>query len=600
MGVLKREDDGEPDSDSSEGASLLHRTPGPLAVEPGPSSQTGAPSWAGGFMQKTVRRATEALGAVKHGSIVNSKVATVVLASCALLAGIYLLASAAQSATESEGDIRVALLADAHLIGPQYVCCTESNDVDNESIMKTVERLKAAQRQIEALSPPPAAVVFLGDVIHNGYHSHDFEWYLANRNAYTVGGEIFSNFSVPVRYLWGNHDYHTTCGSAADSYDRTGLSHRLFRHFLGPAALPYSAIQLGRYKLIFLNAMLGPSWDPTHPRCDTKYASLGAEQLLWLERQLSGGGGGGGSGGGSGGQTAAFVFMHHPLPVALRNEAPELKHPDVLSVLLAHSDAVMAVFSGHYHRGLDWRNAYPFPVLTLPACRYDSDNWFLMNLPREGPLRSWRLLDWEKNKGGARCSDTWVYPAAGLGQGPAVAAVGEVAGGEFAGGAGGVGGANAGPAGFAASAPHPMDPQPQETGSCGTPRLEEVGTYELEAVQAVDDVPGPTGHQFNPEPPCCLTFQRAFLERCLQEGPTAACCGILGEHLRPSSAAYGASCMCWPPFWSQAQDAFREAGHNASAVLERCAREHGKALQWPGRVGGSCLLPGSRELPPVA
>lgn len=47
----------------------------------------------------------------------------------------------------------------------------------------------------------------------------------------------------------------TTCGSAADSYDRTGLSHRLFRHFLGPAALPYSAIQLGRYKLIFLNGV---------------------------------------------------------------------------------------------------------------------------------------------------------------------------------------------------------------------------------------------------------------------------------------------------------------------------------------------------------
>ena len=44
----------------------------------------------------------------------------------------------------------MALLADAHLIGPQYVCCTESNDVDNESIMKTVERLKAAQRQVRA------------------------------------------------------------------------------------------------------------------------------------------------------------------------------------------------------------------------------------------------------------------------------------------------------------------------------------------------------------------------------------------------------------------------------------------------------------------
>ncbi|KAG2441761.1 hypothetical protein HXX76_003374 [Chlamydomonas incerta] len=532
--------------------------------------------------------------AAKHGSFINSRTATVVLASCALLAGIYLLASSARGATEREGDIRVALLADAHLIGPQYVCCTESNDVDNESIMKTVERLRSAQRQIEKLSPPPAAVVFLGDVIHNGYYSHDFEWYLANRNAYTVGGEIFGNFSVPVRYLWGNHDYHTSCGSAADSYDRTGLSHRLFRHFLGPSALPYSAVQMGRYRLIFLNAMLGPSWDPTHPRCDTKYASLGAEQLLWLERQLAGGGG-----------QPAFVFMHHPLPAALRNEAPELRHPDVLSVLLAHADNIMAVFSGHYHRGLDWRNAYPFPVLTLPACRYDPDNWFLIELPREGPLRSWRLLDWEKNKGGARCSDTWVYPAAAAeGAAPAAAAAAEGPAAEGGGGgaaaaAGGAGGGGAGP-GYAASAPHPMEPQPQETGSCGTPRLEEVGTYELEALQNVDDVPGPTGHQFNPEPPCCLTFQRAFLERCMQEGPAAACCGILGEHLRPSSAAYGASCMCWPPFWSQAQDTFRAAGRNASEVLERCAREHGKALQWPGRVGGSCLLPGSRELPPVA
>ncbi|KAG2451794.1 hypothetical protein HYH02_003570 [Chlamydomonas schloesseri] len=298
--------------------------------------------------EKSFRRLREALGLIQHGSFFNIRTAVVFLASAALLCGIYLVASAARGTSEREGDIRVALLADAHLIGPQYVCCTESNDVDNESIMKTVERLKAAQQQIEALSPPPAAVVFLGDVIHNGYYSHNFEWYLANRNAYTVGGEIFGNFSVPVRYLWGNHDYHTSCGSAADSYDRTGLSHRLFRHFLGPAALPYSAVQMGRYKLIFLNAMLGPSWDPTHPRCDTKYASLGAEQLVWLERQLGGGGGGGGSG--SGGQQPTFVFMHHPLPAALRNEAPELKHPDVLSVLLAHADNIMAVFSGHYHR----------------------------------------------------------------------------------------------------------------------------------------------------------------------------------------------------------------------------------------------------------
>ncbi|PNH01313.1 hypothetical protein TSOC_012812, partial [Tetrabaena socialis] len=354
---------------------------------------------------------------------------------------------------------------------------------------------------IESLDPRPSAVVFLGDVIHNGYYSHDFEWYTSRRNAYTVGGEIFGNCSLPVRFLWGNHDYHTTCGSAADSYDRAGLSHRLFRHFLGPEALPYSAARAGRYSLLFLNAMLGPSWDPTHPRCDTRQASLGAAQLKWLVEQLRGG-------------RPSFVFLHYPLPAAMRNEAPELPHPDVLSVLAAHGGSVMALFSGHYHRGLDWADAYPFPHLTLPATRYDEDNWFLLRLPQSGPPRSWELVDWAKNRGGARCSQTWSYPPGGQAAGPAA-------------------------------------PQPEETGSCGRPSLDTVGQVELPPLQEAGEVPGPSGQQFNPEPPCCLAYQRAFLQRCLQEGPTAGCCAILGEHLRPSSAAYGSSCLCWPPFWQQ-------------------------------------------------
>lgn len=47
--------------------------------------------------------------------------------------------------------------------------------------------------------------------------------------------------------------------------------------------------------------MLGPSWDPVHPRCDTRWSSLGAEQLRWLQRQLADG-------------APTFVFVHHPLP----------------------------------------------------------------------------------------------------------------------------------------------------------------------------------------------------------------------------------------------------------------------------------------------
>lgn len=446
----------------------------------------------------------------------------------------------------------VVLFADAHLVGPQYVCCSESNDVDNDSIMKTLDRLKAAAEQVESLSAQPTAAIFLGDVIHNGYISHDFEWYLAQRNAYTLGGEVFGGFGrLPVHFLWGNHDYKTTCGSVAESFDRQLLSHRLFKHFLGARATPYSAVAVGRYSLLLLNAQLGPSWDPTHPRCDTKQSSLGAEQLAWLAEQLKAG-------------RPTFVFIHYPLPASMRGEAPELEPegaPDLMTLLLAHAPNIMAVFSGHYHRGLDWGTAYPFPHLTLPAVRYDEDNFFLLHLPQAGPLRSWRLLDWSKNKGGARCSDTWDYPPG--------------------------------------QPPRPRSPQAQERGSCGRPSLEEVGKVQLAPLESQDEVPGATGQQFNPEAPCSLAYQPQFLARCLREGASAACCDIIGEHLRPSSAAYGASCMCHPPFWQQAEAAFRAAGRNASDVLQACYAEHAKPLQWPGRTAGSCLRPGSAQLPPL-
>ncbi|GLC49913.1 hypothetical protein PLESTB_000322400 [Pleodorina starrii] len=461
--------------------------------------------------------------------------------------------------------------------------------------MKTADRLREAQRKIEAISPPPAAVVFLGDVIHNGYVSKEFKWYEEHRNAYTVGGEIFGSFGLPVRYLWGNHDYHTTCGNASLSYDRFELSHRLFRHFLGDSAREFSAMKAGRYKLLFLNGMLGPSWEPTHPRCDTRQASLGERQLRWLAEELRGG-------------EPAFVFLHHPLPATMRSEAPTLSHPDVLSLLLDHSNHIMAVFSGHYHRGLDWQDAYPFPHLTLPSCRYDSDNWFILQLPKAGEPRTWRLLDWDKNKGGARCSETWLYadpdPQGGSGSGSGSS--GGKAGGGWL--------------------PRRQEPQPAEDGSCGSPSLERIDQVDLQPLEAADEVPGPAGRQFNPEPPCCLKYQQAFMDLCIREGPSKGCCAILGQHLRASSAAYGASCMCWPPFWQQAHQLFRNATRGAdrntttqqqppspqqqqgqqqrqdivTEVLERCVQNFGTQLQWPGRVGGSCLEPGSKQLPPAA
>lgn len=58
-------------------------------------------------------------------------------------------------------------------------------------------------------------------------------------------------------------------------------------------------------------------------------------------------------------------------------------HPDLLSVLSRHTN-VRQVYSGHYHRGLVWGPLYAFPFTTLPAVRYDSDNFFLLHLARDG------------------------------------------------------------------------------------------------------------------------------------------------------------------------------------------------------------------------
>ena len=83
-----------------------------------------------------------------------------------------------------------------------------------------------------------------------------------------------------------------------------------------------------------------------------------------------------------------LLLFHHCsslsiAPPSVRVEAPGTPHPDLLSVLSRHSN-VRQVYSGHYHRGLVWGPLYAFPFTTLPAVRYDSDNFFLLHLARDG------------------------------------------------------------------------------------------------------------------------------------------------------------------------------------------------------------------------
>lgn len=67
-----------------------------------------------------------------------------------------------------DGAVRVALLSDTHLVGPQYALGTESNALDNESVLKTQQRLWEVVGRVRRAAPRPHLALFLGDVVHNG------------------------------------------------------------------------------------------------------------------------------------------------------------------------------------------------------------------------------------------------------------------------------------------------------------------------------------------------------------------------------------------------------------------------------------------------
>ncbi len=73
----------------------------------------------------------------------TGKVPLVVLGVLTLAVGAYLIVSAKPETSSDDQDLRVVLLADAHLIGPRYVCCTE----------RWVKQLPTLQSRTRGVSP---------------------------------------------------------------------------------------------------------------------------------------------------------------------------------------------------------------------------------------------------------------------------------------------------------------------------------------------------------------------------------------------------------------------------------------------------------------
>ncbi len=306
--------------------------------------------------------------------------------SVVVLAWIAL--AACGSADGDDGRFRAVFIADTHIASPEYVCCTESNANDNDSIVKSADRLRRVVASINAIRPRPDLVFLLGDALHDPYHSTDRAHYDAG-TAFQQLHDILGALEVPIHIAWGNHDYAIDCSPGA--YVSRAFSHGLFRDLL--ATEPYHAVDWKGWRFVLGNSELGPTWDPGTPTCDTEQGSYGAAQLAWIDDQLGGG-------------LPATFMAHYSFFVTATGEDPTGPNPDLVTVLDRHTDNLQLTLAGHTHLWLDFAS-YAVPHHIIGSTRYDADNFMVVEFdPRN---RSYRLLDHDKGRRTSTCADTWQY-----------------------------------------------------------------------------------------------------------------------------------------------------------------------------------------------
>jgi len=292
---------------------------------------------------------------------------------------------------ESQKPIRVAFIADTHVIGPQYVCCSESDGIDNSSIMKTPDRLAETVNTINAIVPAVAHVFVLGDVVHDAHHGTDMEWYTREENAFSRAANLLAGLNMPVHILWGNHDYEVDCNEGPSHHSRA-FTHSLFEHFF--SAKPYTSVDAGGWRFLLLNSQLGPTWDSSSEQCATNLGSYGTEQLAWLESQLDDG-------------MPSLVMSHHHMIASTAQNENSGPNPDLSTVLGRHEN-IAAHLAGHFHRwvDLDPNPVHPVRHIILGATRYDTDNFWIVEFDPSG---TFEILDYEKPRWSTTCADTWDY-----------------------------------------------------------------------------------------------------------------------------------------------------------------------------------------------
>ena len=265
------------------------------------------------------------------------------------------------------GKFRVLILADTHIIGPQY-------DGNEDNIYMTEANARAVAQIVNAIEPQPDFGVVLGDVFHDGYHDTSFDYYLNNETAVSIAAEVLQTFRTTIYPLWGNHDYKFSAEYPPE------FSHMLFREFFDRD--PYYAIDYKGWKFILANGNIGSQGS----------GSYGREQLAWIDAQLAEG-------------KPTLLFTHYmlmtvPELVTVRDEDPEGPIKDLYELVDRYKvDNLKGVWVGHTHNFWDvttitgvGAGAPPeFKHYVLGATRFGTNNFWIVEF--DGVAGTYEILD---------------------------------------------------------------------------------------------------------------------------------------------------------------------------------------------------------------
>lgn len=437
-----------------------------------------------------------------------------VLAICGQSVGLIKEDDVALSTLSKRHKKRVFIFGDTHITGPEYPLNTESTELDNDSVVRSQMRLYAAIKKINALDP--SLVLILGDVVHDGLRILQDQvneegvkkLFDMSVNGYTIASDIFQTIQAKKLFVWGNHDHLLDCQNP-----RQSISHRLlgkvYKNYFD--ADPYHVLRIENWMFISLNSMWGQTWNASDSSCNTELSSFGKVQLDWLDYQLRK----------NAGQNHVIILMHFP-PGTVVLEEEDGQNADLKTVLYRYRHDVKGILSGHFHKGILWGSIFgQIKSITLPSTRYNSENYFSVNLFDNG---TWELEDFFKNRKGARCSDS-------------------------------------------------AESTTRDPGNCGTPLVSQEESYLLDPIQSM--VQYPNASVFNPEGSCRFQFATQFLDNCLLENYLETdCCEILSQAFWPSSSHPFSACLCQNEFWNKIEAYFDpRAAHKFASVCASCSQK---------------------------